>query len=141
MRLTFLAATMLVPSTEGRHRWPNAIEANLWPYALKMANDVHLSTPSLKQTEAPSPLQVFAGVGVRPKIASFHPFGGPVYILDSALAAGKSLPKWEDRACVGIYLGPSPRHSRSVAMVLSLTTAGLVSPQYHVVFDDHFQTV
>lgn len=123
-----------------RHRWPNAIEANLWPYALKMANDVHLSTPSLKQADAPSPLEVFAGVDVHPKILSFHPVGCPVYTLDSALTAGKVLPKWEDRARVGIYLGPSPRHSRLVSLVLSLTT-GLVSPQYHMVFDDHFQTV
>jgi hypothetical protein len=123
-----------------RHHWPNAITANIWPYVLKMANAIHLSTPSLKQTDAPSPLEVFAGVGVRPKISSFHPFGCPVYILDSALAAVKSLPKWEDRARVGIFLGPSPRHSRLVVLVLPLTT-GLVSPQYHVVFDVHFQTV
>jgi hypothetical protein len=132
-----LARTMMI---HARHRWPNAIEANLWPYALKMANDVHASSPSLKQEGAPSPLERFAGVGVRPKISSFHPFGCPVYVLDSALASGQSIPKWDNRARVGIYLGPSPRHSRSVAMVLSLTT-GLVSPQFHVVFDDHYQTV
>jgi hypothetical protein len=132
-----LARTMMI---HARHRWPQAIEANLWPYALKMANDVHLSSPSLKQEGAPSPLERFAGVGVRPKISSFHPFGCPVYVLDSALASGQSLPKWNERARVGIYLGPSPRHSRSVALVLSLTT-GLVSPQYHIIFDDHFQTV
>lgn len=31
-------------------------------------------------------------------------------------------------------------HAQSVALVLSLTT-GLVSPQFHVAFDDHFETV
>jgi hypothetical protein len=120
---------------------------NLWPYALKMANDVHMLTPTLKQEGAATPLEKFSEV--RPMISSFHPFGCPVYVLDSAIASGKSLPKWEERARVGIYplcyyygiyLGPSPRHSRLVAMVLSLTT-GLGSTQYHVVFDDNFQTI
>ena len=56
------------------------------------------------------------------------------------MAAGKSLPKWEERAQVGIYLGLSPLHAWYVALILSLTT-GLVSPQFHVVFYYHFQTV
>ena len=69
---------------------------------------------------------------------SFHHFRCPVYVLYNALVAGKSLPKWEERARVGIYLVPSPLHARSVALILSLTI-GLLSPQFHVVFDDHFQ--
>ena len=89
-----LARTMMI---HARHRWPQAIEANLWPYALKMANDVHLSSPSLKQEGAPSPLERFAGVGVRPKISSFHPFGCPVYVLDSALANKEKLVPGEER--------------------------------------------
>jgi hypothetical protein len=36
--------------------------------------------------------------------------------------------------------GPSPIHARSVANLLSLTT-GLVSPQFHVHYDDTFQTL
>jgi hypothetical protein len=37
-------------------------------------------------------------------------------------------------------LGTSPRHASSVTLVLSLET-GLVSPQYHVQYDDFFETV
>jgi hypothetical protein len=48
--------------------------------------------------------------------------------------------KWRPRAKVGVYLGQSPQHARSVALVLSLET-GLVSPQFHVSFDSSFQTV
>ena len=103
-------------------------------------NDVHAASPSLREEGAPSSLERFSGIGIRPKTSSFHPFGCPVYVLDSALVSGQSIPKWDDRARVGIYLGPSLRHSRSVALVLLLAT-GLISPQYHVVFDDHFQTV
>ena len=39
----------------------------------------------------------------------------------------------------GIYLGFSPNHSRSVALVLNPQT-GLVLPQFHVKFDDMFET-
>ncbi len=39
-----------------------------------------------------------------------------------------------------IYVGHSPFHAGSVALVLNPQT-GHVSPQFHVVFDDHFMTV
>ena len=103
-----------------------------------MKNDIHQSTPSLK--DGISPLEKLSQVAVRPNMLSFHHFGCLVYVLDNALASVKSLPKWEGRARVGIYLGPSSLHSRSVALIMSLTT-GILSPQSHVVFDDHFQTV
>ena len=105
---------------------------------MNMENYVHQTTPSLK--ERISPLDKFSQVAVRPKISSFHHFGCLVYVLVDALAAGKSLPKWEERARFGIYLGHSPLHARSVALIFSLTTR-LLSPQFRVVFDDHFQTV
>lgn len=50
-------------------------------------------------------------------------------------------PKWEERARIGIILGNSPLHARSVALVLNIET-GLVLPQFHVKFDDLlFETV
>ena len=39
-----------------------------------------------------------------------------------------------------MYLGHYPCHAGSVALVLKLSS-GMVSPQYHVVFDDKFTTV
>ncbi|KAL7466170.1 hypothetical protein ACHAXS_006459 [Conticribra weissflogii] len=56
---------------------------------------------------------------------------------------GKSpdiAPKWDPRARLGIYVGRSPNHAGNVALVLNPKT-GLVSPQFHVVFDDEFTTV
>ena len=41
---------------------------------------------------------------------------------------------------LGVYLGQSPNHTRSVALVLNLRT-GHVSPQFHVKFDDFVETV
>jgi hypothetical protein len=60
--------------------------------------------------------------------------------LNSRLASGKSIPKWNPRARVGLYIGPSPIHAISVSLVLSLDT-GLVSPQFNVQHDDLFETV
>jgi Reverse transcriptase (RNA-dependent DNA polymerase) len=68
-----------------------------------------------------------------------HPFGCPAYVLDSQLQSGKTIPKWESRSRLGIYLGPSLQHARSVGLVLSLST-GMVSPQFHVRYDDEFET-
>ena len=71
----------------------------------------------------------------------FHTWGCPVYILDAAnQTGGIGTPKWEPRSHSGIYLGHSPCHAGSVALVLNLKT-GLVSPQFHLVFDDEFTTV
>jgi hypothetical protein len=39
-----------------------------------------------------------------------------------------------------MYLGLSPVHERSVCLVMSLTT-GMVSPQFLVRADEHFETV
>ena len=41
---------------------------------------------------------------------------------------------------MGIYLGLTPAHAANVALVLNPKT-GLVSPQFHVVFNDNFTTV
>jgi hypothetical protein len=56
------------------------------------------------------------------------------------MQSGNKLPKWEVRSRIGIYLGMSIQHARSVALVLNLKT-GHVSPQFHVTFDPKFETV
>jgi hypothetical protein len=49
-------------------------------------------------------------------------------------------PKWELRSHIGVYLGHSPFHAGSVALVFNPKT-GQVSPQYHVIFDNIFLTI
>ena len=61
-------------------------------------------------------------------------------MLDNALQSGQGAPKWKERSRLGVYLGPSPNHARSIALVLNPRT-GHVSPQFHVKFDDFFETV
>ena len=68
-------------------------------------------------------------------------FGFPCYILDSRIQKNpKGVPKWEPRARLEIYLGQYPAHAANVARVIN-PKSGLVSPQFHVAFDDNFTTV
>jgi hypothetical protein len=121
-----------------KHRWPVAIEAALWPYALRHRNDVFNSTQ--KNRSQLSPLEIFSNSKVRPKLRHFHPFGCPTYRVANEIQAGNNHPKWLSRAKPVVYLGSSPRHARSVSLVLDLETAH-VSPQFHLRYDDLFETV
>eukprot|EP00804_Cyclotella_cryptica_P022545 CCRYP_009449-RA/>CCRYP_009449-RA protein AED:0.37 eAED:-0.02 QI:0/0/0/1/0/0/2/0/345 len=69
-----------------------------------------------------------------------HVWGCPVFVLDPKLQDGKKIPKWNRRSRLGQFLGFSDEHSSLVAYVRHLSTC-FVSPQFHVVFDDLFQTV
>ena len=132
-----LARTMLIHANK---RWPNAITANLWPYALRMANANLNATPNFQNKDSISPDQAFSmtNVSINPK--HYKPFGCPVYVLDKSLQSNSPFHKWKQRSRVGIYIGPSPQHARNVALVLDRAT-GLVSPQFHVKFDPSFQSV
>jgi len=121
-----------------RGRWPSAIDAHLWPYAIRMANEVYNSTPTSGATR--TPYEVFHGSKVSPNLKFFQPFGCPVFVLDKSMQAGKKIPKWNIRARMGIYLGMSMQHARSVALVLNMET-GHISPQFHVTFDPKFETI
>jgi hypothetical protein len=128
------ARTMLLHAIE---KWPEAVTMDLWPFALKMAVDIHNATP---EKSGLSPEEIFTKQEARQDgLVDFHTFGCPVSVLDPKLQQGHKLPKWQPRARQAIYLGHSPRHAQTVPIVLNLKT-GLCSPQYHVVFDDAFST-
>ena len=120
------------------NKWKRMILICLWPYAMRHANDVANSTP--RKGEDSSPIERFTGVPVRPKLRHYHAFVCPTYVLDNSLQSGQGAPKWKQRARLGIYLGPSPSHARTEALILNPRT-GHVSPQFHVKFDDFFETV
>ena len=119
-------------------RWPQAISIHLWPYAFLTANDNRNVSTSMKSRI--SPIEKFSQVEITPTLRHSHVFGCPVYPLTQQLQSGHSIPKWSPRARLGINLGKSPHHARSVALVLNVST-GLVSPQFHVQHDDFFETV
>ena len=120
------------------NKWKRMILICLWPYAMRHSNDVANATP--RKGEDLSPLEKFSGVPVRPKLCHFHVFRRPRYVIDNALQSGQGVLKWKQCSRLGIYLGPSPSHARSVALVLNPRT-GHVSPQFHVKFNDFFESV
>jgi hypothetical protein len=67
-------------------------------------------------------------------------FGCPVYVLDATLQDGHKLPKWAPHAHLGVFLGFSTLHSSQVPLVMNDDT-GKISPKFHVIFDDKFETV
>ena len=112
----------------------------LWPYALKYASE-RLNKIDMAKDGTTREQRFSGGDSNTINVKDYHSFGCPVYVLDSNLqSVPATLPKWEPRCRVGVYLGHSPQHAGNVALVLNLTT-GHVSPQYHIVFDDHFSTV
>ena len=136
MELTYGARTNLL---HAQRRWPKAVGTILWPFAWK---DFERRYNELRLDEdGRSALNRFSGSDVRSDLRDFHPFGCPVFVLEESLQGHiGSVPKWDPRARVGVYLGRSPSHASSVALVLNPRTLH-VSPQFHVVFDDEFSTV
>jgi hypothetical protein len=129
------ARTMLLHAME---HWPEVVGLDLWPFALKLAVDIHNATPG---PSALSPEEIFSRQkSCTDRLLDFHTFGCPVYVLDLHLQQGSKIPKWQPRSRQACYLGHSPKHSQTVPVVLNICT-GLCSPQYHVVFDDNFMTV
>jgi hypothetical protein len=134
-----MARTMLI---HAHSRWPEAITTHLWPYAVRMANDVLNSTPNMKHPNKGIPEAIFTNTNTvvsNPK--HWHHFGSPAYVLAKPLQTDVNIyHKWKQRSRLGIYLGRSPQHAREVALVLNLET-GLVSPQFHVKIDSTFKTL
>ena len=109
----------------------------LWPYAWKEIERRMNLFGFNKLGQHPE--NTFGNLNFAANLKDQHTWGCPVFVL-SAQARELQVPKWDPRARVGIYLGHSPSHAGSVALVLNPKTLH-VSPQYHVIYDDNFSTV
>jgi hypothetical protein len=79
-----LARTSLIYAN---HRWPDAIDATLCPYALRHANDLINRTVFPARNE--TPLEIFGKTKVMPSMKDTRPFGCPAYVLDGRLPGGE----------------------------------------------------
>lgn len=134
--LTDNARTILL---HGIRMWPEYITVMLWPYALRLAaaRKNHLTLNRNGMT----PIEQFSRTSKPIEVEEFHTFGAPIFVLDARQqSANITIPKWDPKTRLGVYLGFSPYHASSVALVLNSRT-GLVSPQFHVTFDDDFSTL
>ena len=112
----------------------------LWPYALHMANNLYNNSLLLNDKENCTPMQIATGTNVEINKKHVKTFGCPAYVLHCNLQLGRPYGKWDERSKMGIYLGPSSVHNKNVAVIMDMDT-GLVSPQFHVLFDNEFRTV
>ena len=121
-------------------RWPEAVSANLWPYAIRIANDEWNQAPNPRERLNRSAAQMFHKTETHRNSKHSIPFGCPVYVLRDQLQQRVPFHKWKDRARLGMYLGRSPVHARNISLVLDLTK-GYVSPQFHCTHDKAFATI
>ena len=120
--------------------WPEAKDPSLWPMALSHAAHLYNHTPNAQSGIAP--MEVFSRTASDYQaLRQAHVWGCPAYVLEPRLTSkGGKIPRWQPRSRRGQYLGSSPVHAETVALICNLST-GYLSPQYHVVFDDKFETV
>ncbi len=91
------ARTMLIHT---QHRWSTAIDAHIWPYALRASNKVFNNAPTTTRPDMKSPIELFSKLPVRPNLDHLQPFGCPVFVLDANIQlersqSGNSGPEWE----------------------------------------------
>ena len=87
-----------------------------------------------------APLEIFTSSKIDPStLRNEKVWGCPAYVLHPKLQDGKKLPKWDPHTRQGQYLGKLISYSSSVSLIRNLRT-GYISPQFHVVYDNLFQT-
>ena len=119
--------------------WPEHFDTRLWPFALNYAT--HLWNHLPNRDGGLSPMEIFSGSkSDNAALKAAKTRGCPAYVLDPRLQDRKKIPKWEPRVRRGKFVGISARHASNIGMIRNLTT-GYLSPQFHVVYDNEFQTV
>jgi len=119
--------------------WPKESDPGLWPFAMDYSAHLYNNTPN--RTSKLSPNKLFARC-TQPVSTLDHSrvWGCPAYVLNPNLQDGKELPKWNRRSRAGQFLGFSKDHASTVALIRNVTT-GYVSPEFHILFDEEFNTV
>ena len=118
--------------------WPEEFKVELWPLALDYSCWLHNHTPARDSGFAP--IEVFASTKVAcSNLQRARVWGCPGYVLSPKLQDGKKVPKWAPKARRGQFLGFSPCHSSTIALMRNLQTQH-ISPQFHVVHDELYST-
>jgi len=123
-----------------RIHWPDEFDPAVWPFAMSYAVWIYNNLPHTDRANF-SAEELFSNTygGLSP-LRRARVFGCPAYVLDARLQDGKKIPKWQPRGRTGIFLGFSDQHSSTVGLILNPQT-GHISPQFHIVYDERFETV
>ena len=109
--------------------WPSVISESFWLLAVRHAVNLHNCQPH--PDKLTSPWEQFAGELPPFSPSDFRVLGSPVYVLHKELQDGSKRAKWHAWSWQGCYLGFSPLHANTVALVYNPATQH-VSPQYHI---------
>ena len=130
------ARTMLL---HAQLRWPDATSPESWPMAMEHASHLINVIPNIN--EGLSPEEKFArAFKSTNRLTDLPVWGCPTCVLEPTLQDGKKLPKWRPRSRRGQFVGFSILHASNVPLVRNITT-GSIGPQYHVVYDNWFETI
>ncbi len=121
-------------------RWPEQSPSDLWPMAMQHSEHLLNVIPSASLDGFSAEERFCQSLRSTDQLQELHVWGCPAYVLEPTLQDGRKLPKWQPRSRRGQFVGWSPLHSSKVALIRNLVT-GRISPQFHVVFDDWFETV
>jgi hypothetical protein len=134
--ITTCARTMMIHAMIHN---PNEVDKNLWPFALNYA--VYLWNKMPRANGGLAPEEIFFGIkSDYADLRDARVWGCPAYVLDPKLQDGKKIPRWNPRSKLGQFVGRSQFHAANIGMIRNLRT-GAISPQFNVVYDDHFTTV
>ena len=77
-------------------RWPTAVNLALWPYAMCYAGDLYNIV--LVLSDGTSRLEKFSSTSVGACMRDHHTFACPVFVLQNAISAGNTIPRWSPHA-------------------------------------------
>ena len=119
-------------------RWPELVNQSLWPHAMFLATDIRNKNKLDKNCL--SHIEKLSNTSQSFDIRKNHVFGFPFHVIDSSLQNHQSIPRLDERMRVGACLGQSKQHALNVSLIINVHV-GYVSPQFHIVFDENFETV
>ncbi len=99
------------------------IDTMFWPIAFEAAAERHNLLSLNGQDQMP--LSILHDVSAENiLVKTFHTLFFPVYVLDlhSQSPGGPGPPKWESQSHIEVYLGHSPFHAGSVALMFNPRT-------------------
>lgn len=120
-------------------KWPGTVTEAFWPFAINHA--VHLYNISSRDGPHKSPWELFTGTPLPKHPSDSRVFGCPAFVLHKVNQDNPAAAKtWASCCWQGVYIGHSPLHASSVALIYNPSTRH-VTPQFHVTFDKEFSTV
>ena len=97
---------------------PSSINIFLWTYLLWHYNHIYNCLP--EKDYRTSMTERSSGSTVVPKLRDNNDFGWMVYSFHNRLQTGGEIIKWNLRARMGVYLGPSPINTSYTYLVLNI---------------------